>query len=274
MGITHSQSSHSDFHSHTARLTKSSRLSRSSRKLSCITSAWSSDDSLPSLGSASSSLDEKFVLAIGDRLTRPDDRQDADVMELNAALTAFQDEYPEYRLTWIVDSLRRSDYARLTRSDETYVDYMGGALFPESLVQIHSDFLSRNIMGNTHSVSNRFVPSVLLITAPLINDLSSFSSQTSTKFAIEARQTVLEFFKAPPGYTVIFTANATAALKLVGESFPFREGGTFVLGTDSHNSVNGIRRFATQGGAKVCYLSSSNRGGVDLVMTEVRFSGE
>lgn len=71
---------------------------------------------------------------------------------------------------------------------------------------------------------------------------------------------------------MIFTANATAAIKLVGESFPFREGGAFVLGTDSHNSINGIRRFAAQGGAKVCYLGSTNRGGVDVVMTEVRFS--
>ena len=76
-------------------------------------------------------------------------------MEFNAAFAAFLDEYPEYRQTWILDSLRRSDFSRIDRSGETYVDYMGGALFPESLVQIHSDFLSRNIMGNTHSVSNR-----------------------------------------------------------------------------------------------------------------------
>jgi hypothetical protein len=65
------------------------------------------------------------------------------------------DPRPEYRLTWILDTLRRTDYARLERADETYVDYMGGALYPESLVRVHTNFLNHNILGNTHSVSNR-----------------------------------------------------------------------------------------------------------------------
>ena len=61
----------------------------------------------------------------------------------------------EYRSTWILDTLRRTDYTRLEHTGETYVDYMGGALFPESLIKVHTDFLGRNVMGNTHSVSNR-----------------------------------------------------------------------------------------------------------------------
>lgn len=80
---------------------------------------------------------------------------------------------------------------------------------------------------------------------------------------------MLKFFNAPAGYTVIFTANATAALKLVGESFPFRAGSNFVLGVDSHNSVNGIRRFASQAGSRVVYLRAGNRGGIDLAEAEV-----
>ena len=63
----------------------------------------------------------------------------------------------EYRLTWILDTLRRTDYSRLERTGETYVDYMGGALYPESLIRVHTDFLNRSVMGNTHSVSNRHV---------------------------------------------------------------------------------------------------------------------
>lgn len=87
--------------------------------------------------------------------------------------------------------------------------------------------------------------------------------------AAEARRAVLKFFNAPAGYTVVFTANATAALKLVGESFPFRNDSTFVLGVDSHNSVNGIRRFASQAGARVVYLRAGNRGGVDEAEAKV-----
>jgi len=63
----------------------------------------------------------------------------------------------EYQLTWILDTLRRTDYTRLDRTGETYVDYMGGALYPESLISVHTKFLCTNILGNTHSVSNRCI---------------------------------------------------------------------------------------------------------------------
>lgn len=123
------------------------------------------------------------------------------------------------------------------------MDFMGGSLYPESLIHVHTDFLSRSILGNTHSVSN--------------------SSKLSATCANEARTTVLEFFRAPPGYTVVFTPNATGALKLVGESYPFEEGSSFVLAEDSHNSVHGIREFASRQNAKVCYIESTQTGGFD-----------
>lgn len=71
----------------------------------------------------------------------------------NAGLTR----WPEYRLTWILDALRRSDYSRLETTRETYVDYMGGAIYPESLVRMHAEFLNHSVLGNTHSVSNRCI---------------------------------------------------------------------------------------------------------------------
>lgn len=58
--------------------------------------------------------------------------------------------------------------------------------------------------------------------------------------AAEARAATLAFFDASPeDYTVVFTPNATGALKLVGEAFPFKKGGSYVLSADSHNSVRG-----------------------------------
>jgi hypothetical protein len=42
------------------------------------------------------------------------------------AYKAFLNAFPEYRLTWILDTLHRSDFARLDHTGETYVDYMGG----------------------------------------------------------------------------------------------------------------------------------------------------
>ncbi|KAJ6488903.1 pyridoxal phosphate-dependent transferase [Mycena sanguinolenta] len=122
---------------------------------------------------------------------------------------------------------------------------MGGAIYPESLIRVHREFLSRNVLGNTHSVSN--------------------SSQLSSRCSNEARAAVLAFFSASPDeYTVVFTPNATGALRVVGESFPFTEDSSYGLGCDSHNSVHGIRGYATRRGARVCYIPSTKTGGFDV----------
>ena len=72
---------------------------------------------------------------------------------------------------------------------------------------------------------------------------------------MSARDAVLRFLDASPDeYVVIFTSNASAALKLVGESFPFTTGCRLLLTADNHNSVNGIRQFARSRGADVTYL--------------------
>ena len=67
----------------------------------------------------------------------------------------------------------------------------------------------------------------------------------------------------------MFTANATGALKLVGEAFPFGPGGAYVLGADSHNSVHGIRAFAASVGADVCYVPATDVGGCDVEEAKV-----
>jgi len=53
---------------------------------------------------------------------------------------------------------------------------------------------------------------------------------------------------------VIFTANATQALKLLGEAHPFDGDGEYLLTFDNHNSVNGIREFAHATQCPVTYV--------------------
>lgn len=105
-----------------------------------------------------------------------------------------------------------------------------------------------------------------------LSDLIWFhdSSRLSSECADGARKMVLSFFQAPRGYTVIFTANATGALKLVGEAFPFQEDSSFVLGADSHNSVHGIREFAARRGTGVHYIASTPTGGFEPSVAKVR----
>lgn len=67
-----------------------------------------------------------------------------------------------------------------------------------------------------------------------------------------ARREVLRFFNASAQeYSVIFTPNASGALRLVGESYPFGPDGRYVQLLDNHNSVNGLREFARGKGANI-----------------------
>ncbi len=71
------------------------------------------------------------------------------------------------------------------------------------------------------------------------------TSAAMTELVERARAAVLAFFRASPEeYVAVFAPNATGALRLVGEAYPFRAGDRFLLTFDNHNSVNGIREFA------------------------------
>ena len=148
---------------------------------------------------------------------------------------AFLQNYPDYRRTAALDDLRASDYKRLDDQQHTYLDYTGAGLHGASQVWQHGDLLNSRILGNPHS--------------------GSLSSSAATSLVEKTRQRVLDYFGAPRGeYTAVFTANATGALKHIGECYPFAKGGRFLLTADNHNSVNGIREFASARDAVVEYV--------------------
>ncbi len=132
-------------------------------------------------------------------------------------------------------ALRAREFARLDAEGHVYLDYTGSALYPECLVRSHAELLCRGVFGNPHSRNP--------------------TSRASTELVDRARRRVLEFFDADPSeYEAIFTLNASGGLKLVGEAYPFAPGSTFRLAADNHNSVNGIREFASARGAEVRYV--------------------
>jgi selenocysteine lyase/cysteine desulfurase len=155
-------------------------------------------------------------------------------MDRAAAYSTFLDAYPEYRTTAALDALRATDYARLDAAGDVYLDYTGGGLAADSQIRAHLNLLSSNLFGNPHS--------------------GSPASATTTALVERARRVVLEYFNGGDSYVAVFTANATAALKLVGEAYPFAPGGRYLFAFDNHNSVNGIREFARVRGASVEYL--------------------
>ncbi len=131
-----------------------------------------------------------------------------------------------------VATLRTTEFARLDRTSCAYLDYAGAALYPQSLVRRDARRLVSRVMGNPHADS-----------AP---------SRASTHAIETARTLTLRLLDADPThYDVIFTANASSALRIIAETFPFRAGSHLVLTADNHNSVNGLRVRARRRGASV-----------------------
>ncbi|MFH2102424.1 MAG: aminotransferase class V-fold PLP-dependent enzyme [Chloroflexota bacterium] len=150
----------------------------------------------------------------------------------------FVTEYPVYDKTHDIDELRQREYGRLDRLGHIYLDYTGGGLYADSQVRTHSDLLTGGVFGNPHSLNP--------------------TSLAATQLVESAREYVLHYFNASPDeYVVIFTPNASGALKLVGESYPFGKGCHYLLTFDNHNSVNGIREYAHTKGADVTYVPVS-----------------
>ena len=131
--------------------------------------------------------------------------------------------------------IRASEFGRLDAARHAYLDFTGSALVPASLVTKHRSLLFESVLGNPHSESP--------------------ASLASTTLIALARERVLRFLDADAGqYAVVFTANATAAMGLVGAGYRFGADSPLVLSADNHNSANGIREYAARAGATVHYL--------------------
>jgi selenocysteine lyase/cysteine desulfurase len=123
-----------------------------------------------------------------------------------------------------VEDLRAAEYAHLTAAGGVYLDYTGAGAVAASQLRAHVERLSGAGYGNPHS--------------------DTPASAASTALVESARRRVLAFLNADPAeYAVIWTANATGAVRLVGEAFD----GPLLLTADNHNSVNGLREYARPG---------------------------
>jgi len=157
---------------------------------------------------------------------------------MDQILAEFLQQHPEYEHQ-AVERLRAREYPLLDRQTQAYLDYTGGGLHALSQVREHEAMLTGELLGNPHSRNP--------------------TSMAATERVERVRRAVLRFFRADPAeYHVIFTSNASGALKHVGESYPFENGSRLLLTYDNHNSVNGIREFARRMGARLTYVPVSD----------------
>ena len=155
-------------------------------------------------------------------------------IRIEEAHADFVARYPNFEKTSALDELRATEYRRLDERGHVYLDYTGGSLYAESQLEKHHELLRSGVLGNPHSANP--------------------ASAAMTERVERTRRYALRYFNASPeDYVLVFTQNASGALKLVGESFPFAPGSRYLLTFDNHNSVNGIREFARARGAAVTY---------------------
>ena len=129
-------------------------------------------------------------------------------------------------------ALRAREFGRLDRAGIAYLDYTGAALYPASLVRRDARRLAAAVRGNPHADSG--------------------PSLASTEAVERARALTLRFVGADPvHYDVVFTANASGAIRILAEAFPFERTSRLVLTADNHNSVNGLAWPARRARARV-----------------------
>jgi selenocysteine lyase/cysteine desulfurase len=132
-------------------------------------------------------------------------------------------------------ALRAREFARLDAHGHAYLDYAATALYGASQLRAHHALLADGVFGNPHSESG--------------------PSRASSSMIERARRQVLAWFDVDDAtHDVCFTANASAAIKLVAESYPFGPAAALVLAADNHNSINGVREYARRAGAPLRVL--------------------
>ncbi len=129
--------------------------------------------------------------------------------------------------------LRQEEYGRIDENGQIYLDFTGGNLYAYSQLKQHQDLLQNNVFGNPHSINP--------------------TSKKSTELVDAARKKVLDFFHAED-YLCVFTQNASSALHIVAECYPFDADTEYILLADDHNSVNGIREYCRKSQGTVTYV--------------------
>ncbi|KAI9373487.1 pyridoxal phosphate-dependent transferase [Aspergillus egyptiacus] len=143
-----------------------------------------------------------------------------------------------------VEHIRELEYPSL--KDAIYLDHAGSTVYARSLIQSYAMDLQLNLYGNPHS--------------------DNTPSRVSGARVDAIRVQLLRFFGASPeDFDLVFTANATASIKLVGEclsqytsrgrAYSRRCGFHYVYHQDSHSSLVGLREIAA--GGSMCLLGDA-----------------
>ncbi|KAJ2358108.1 hypothetical protein GGF43_001040 [Coemansia sp. RSA 2618] len=142
-----------------------------------------------------------------------------------------------------LEDIRRTEYPQL---------FDPSTLGPDMTPRLKSVFLDHT--GSTISSASyiRSFTSELLSQIPANPHSHHMESQWTRAKIDHARDRLLEFLgTTAEKYAVVFTANATAAIRLAAELTPMSKDGVFCYTRESHTSVVGVRCLAAEQGVPV-----------------------
>ena len=120
-----------------------------------------------------------------------------------------------------------------------YLNNAERAVFTENQIEGFKHILTNKLFGNPHS--------------------ESASSELANDVIEDLREEILEYFNTDLSeYTVVFTHSNKQGLKLIGEAFPFDSKSSFYYASTSHESILGLRPFATEKKATLRVFNPKN----------------
>ncbi|KAJ1913773.1 hypothetical protein LPJ71_002446 [Coemansia sp. S17] len=169
-----------------------------------------------------------------------------------------------------LEAIRHKEYPQLYNASSqlktVFLDHAGSTLYAASHIRAQAEEMLTTIPANPHS--------------------NHPGSQWTRDKIEQVRDRLLGFFGTTSrDYALVFTANATAAIRLAGELTPMSKDSTFCYTSAAHTSVVGLRGIAAELGAIVRpvefddlddIIQPEHTNGVGLVAypTQCNFSGE
>ncbi|EGG20974.1 molybdenum cofactor sulfurase [Cavenderia fasciculata] len=183
-------------------------------------------------------------------------------IEMIQAKQEFIDRYSNsYGYDNTIDTIRNEQFSQLNGTvptdhlgDCVYLDHTASTLYSKTQLQRVMEELQKSMFSNPHSQN-------------------PIGLNTTEQIEL-ARGRILKYFNAPyKQYSVIFTSGCTDGLKKVGEYFPWKSSSTFYYSLDSHNSLVGIREYASEKGSSFQAIPSSyfkKSGNSDNIISAIK----
>ncbi|XP_054803390.1 molybdenum cofactor sulfurase [Prosopis cineraria] len=143
---------------------------------------------------------------------------------LQESFTEFVRVYPQYSETEQVDLVRAEEYYHLSVSKYTCLDYIGIGLFSYYQLQRH-DTLKTQIASSSIPQVPQYSEAPFFSISYKTGNLKTLllHGGQESEFETTMRKKIMGFLNISDNdYFMVFTANRTAAFKLVAESYPFQ----------------------------------------------------